>query len=171
MRDLGPQTNPFPVGCDWFMTPPHPGAARARAAAGAERPAARTVTLGPGARPLAWSGPSLLTSVPALPADRILGARIVNASNAPVELVAGDVRVLDGASRELRSNAIFADTYLHRLWPFNGGASVRPRKEQLRIGARVRLAPGASAPLTVAWRGGAGGPPRLEYPGGSLPLE
>ena len=165
-----PQTNPFPVGCDWFTKPPRPGAARPASAADAEPPAARTVTLGSGAGPLAWSSPSLLTGVSALPADRILGARIVNASNAPVELVAGAVRVVDGAGRELRSNAIFADTYLHRLWPFNGGTSVRPRREQLRIGARVRLEPGASAPLTVAWRGGAGGAPRLQYPGGSLPL-
>jgi hypothetical protein len=47
-----------------------------------------------------------------------------------------------------------------------------PEAELERIGRQLRLEPGSTAPLSVAWRLAAGGkaPARIEYGAGWLPI-
>jgi hypothetical protein len=172
-----PQTNPFPPGCDWFTTPPQP--TRERRSSGPTLPtvsvpgvtAARTLRVARrGAGGVAWASAPRLLRRPLLPHDRIVVGEIVNTTDAPVELEASRLRVL-WRGHALRSDAVFLSHFMHRLWPFNKGPSVRPLVEQYRTGVRARIEPGERAPLTVAWRSRAGHrPARLTTGSGWLPL-
>ena len=170
-----PHSNPNPPGCDWFTTPPKPGSGRARAIAAAQRSSAaaarRLVLTAPARGALEWQAPPLLMTQALLRHDRIVSGRVVNRSLGTVSLRASDLRVLTAGGRRMRADAVFVGGFLHRLWPFNRSRGARPLQEQLRTGVRVRLKPGDSAPLTIAWRSPADvTPARVVYRGGSLPL-
>lgn len=163
-----PQTNPFPPGCDWFTSPDVPSAStRLATGRGGSGITARSVSGAGGQGVLRWDGDPSAVHNPALPADRLLAGRVRNAGTTPIELPA-DGLVVRGGDTRLPTSTAFLNTYLHRLYPFNATRGPRPRKEELRTGSRVALAPGQSAPLTVAWRGG--GDARAAWSGGWLPL-
>ena len=83
-----------------------------------------------------WAERPRVVTPPELPTDRVLYGQVRNDAPRAVTLRAGAVRVVDGAGRPLRSDVRF-------LPAFARGAA-----------ADVTLAPGRTAPITVAWRGG-----------------
>jgi len=106
-----------------------------------------------GDRTMRWAAAPRVVRPRALPRDRVLSAEVRNESPRPLRLVAARVRVLDARGRALRSVARFADAYV---------PAARARA--------VTLAPGDTAPLTVAWRGRGArrvaiGPARLKLAG------
>jgi hypothetical protein len=108
-----------------------------------------------------------------LPRDRVLVGTIRNDSLRRITIAAEDVRAVDADGNELRGNATFIRGYIHPLYPPErppeGGL---PESELERLGRQVRLEPGKTAPLSVAWRV----PPdersaaRIDYGTGSLPV-
>lgn len=121
--------------------------------------------------PLAWSGVPRAERPPSLPGDTVLTGTVRNPSDEDVELRAGDVRVLDARGRALRSSAAFLSGFVYSHVPYNRGRdevpAALPRREQERLGRVVRIEAGASAPLTVSWRGRA---VRIDYGEGTLPV-
>jgi len=85
---------------------------------------------------LTWASPPRHLTPRALPADTILSGEVRNDGLATAALRAADVRVLDASGRPLPAAARFLEAYAP------GGA-----------GRAATLAPGRTAPLTVAWRG------------------
>jgi hypothetical protein len=83
-----------------------------------------------------WATPPRLVTPRALPADAVLFGEVRNDGLRRTTLAAADVRVLDARGRPLLSAARFLPAYAP------GPA-----------GRTVTLAPGRTAPLTVAWRG------------------
>jgi hypothetical protein len=104
-----------------------------------------------------------------LPNDRVLSGVIRNDSLRVVTLKARDLNVRASDGGELESAAIFAPTVIRGVFPQNRGEGI-PENEQLRIGLRVRLEPGKSAPITVSWRQHDERPSLVDYGTGSLPL-
>ena len=90
-----------------------------------------------------------------------------------MKVVAADVRAVDADGKALRGNATFVKGYIHALYPPTrpppGGL---PESELERLGKEVRLDPGGTAPLSIAWRvpRGAEGPVRIDYGAGFLPI-
>ena len=172
-----PQTNTDPPGCDWLTTPPKPGASgRAHARAAAFRapcPALPMATGCEGAPPTGASGPlvwrtkPLVYRHPTIATDHVAVGMVQNTSLAPLSL-RGDQFGAVAGGRALRSATAFASGYapVVHLWNRN----VPPPDYDLeRVGKLVTIPPGATVPLTIAWRGGRG-LPRVEYGVGSLPL-
>ena len=104
-----------------------------------------------------------------LPDDRVLRGVVRNDSLRVVRLTARDLRVRAGGGDELESAAIFAPTFIRGVFPQNRGEAI-PENEQMRIGLRVRLEPGKSAPVTVSWRQQGERASRVDYGSGSLPV-
>jgi hypothetical protein len=104
-----------------------------------------------------------------LPNDRIVRGVIRNDSLRVVTLTARDMRVRASSGNELESAAVFAPTFIRGVFPQNRADGI-PENEQLRIGMRVRLEPGKSAPVTVSWREHDERPALVDYGTGSLPL-
>jgi hypothetical protein len=108
-----------------------------------------------------------------LPRDRVLVGRVRNDSLRPIKIAAIDVRAVDDDGDALRGNATFIRGYIHALYPPTrpppGGL---PESELERTGRQLRLQPGKTAPLSVAWRLTPGGPApsRIDYGPGWLPL-
>ena len=104
-----------------------------------------------------------------LPDDRVLRGVIRNDSLKVVTLTARDLNVRASGGGELESAAIFAPTFIRGVFPLNRGDGI-PENEQLRIGLRLRLEPGKSAPITVSWREHGDRASLVDYGAGSLPL-
>jgi len=108
-----------------------------------------------------------------LPRDRVLVGMIRNDSLRRIRLQAKDVHPVDEDGNPLRGNATFIRGYIHPLYPPTrpprGGL---PESELERLGRLIRLDPGKTAPLAVAWRVPAGkkGAARIEYGSGWLPV-
>ena len=85
---------------------------------------------------------------------QMLFGTLVNRSGRPLRLRAADVRVLDRNGRALSAAAAFAGGY-------NAGIALRGFGTEMFAaaavgtsdGAKVALAPGATAPLSVSWKG------------------
>jgi hypothetical protein len=122
---------------------------------------------------LVWAGPPKVYRQATLPRDRVLVGRIRNDSLRPIKVAATDIHAVDENGDPLRGNATFIRGYIHPLYPPTrpppGGL---PESELERTGRQLRLRPGRTAPLSVAWRLGAGGgrPVRIEYGSGWLPI-
>ena len=106
---------------------------------------------GGGTASVAWKGqPRSVRSR----AARCSSARVVNRSARPLQLRAADVRVLDRSGRELSAAAAFSGGY-------NAGIALRGFGAEMFAaampgagdGAKVALAPGATVPLSVSWKG------------------
>jgi len=84
----------------------------------------------------------------------MLFGTLVNQSSKPLSLRAGQVKVIDGSGRVLPSAAAFAGGYnaAIALRGF-GGEMFASATTGATTGARAVLAPGASAPLSVSWKG------------------
>jgi hypothetical protein len=128
---------------------------------------------GKGVGDLVWAGPPQVYRQATLPRDRVLVGRIRNDSLREVKIAATDVRAVDEDGNALRGNATFVRGYIHALYPPTrpppGGL---PESELERTGRELRLQPGKTAPLSVAWRlsPGSEAPVRIDYGTGSLPI-
>ncbi len=122
---------------------------------------------------LAWVRDPKVFREPDLPRDRVLVGVVRNDSLRRLKVVAADVRAVDEDGRALRGNATFIKGYIHALYPPTrpppGGL---PESELERLGKEVRLDPGGTAPLSIAWRvpRGAERPVRIDYGAGFLPI-
>jgi hypothetical protein len=153
--------------------------ARARAALCAAFALTATLPLacsddgGAAAGDLVWAKPPEVYRQATLPRDRVLVGTIRNDSLRPVKVAATEVRAVDEDGNALRGNATFIRGYIHALYPPTrpppGGL---PESELERTGRQMRLQPGKTAPLSVAWRltPGAEAPVRIDYGSGSLPI-
>jgi hypothetical protein len=105
----------------------------------------------------------------ALPRDRIAQGEVV-ATGGELELRAEDLRVLDGAGRELESSVAFISGYAPSIEPLNQLSDL-PEDEERRIG-RLATIGAEPVPLTVSWRLPRGADPavKIDYGEGALPL-
>ena len=128
---------------------------------------------GTGVGDLVWVQSPKVYREATLPRDRVLVGTVRNDSLRPIKVAATDVRAVDEDGDALRGNATFIRGYIHALYPPTrpppGGL---PESELERTGREVRLQPGKTAPLSVAWRlaPGANAPVRIEYGPGWLPI-
>jgi hypothetical protein len=122
---------------------------------------------------LVWAKRPQVYRQPTLPRDRVLVGTVRNDSFERVTIDAADVRAVDADGEPLRGNATFVRGYIHPLYPPTpppaGGV---PEAELERIGRRLRLEPGKTAPLSIAWRVAPGQkrPVRIDYGTGWLPV-
>ena len=106
---------------------------------------------GGGSASVAWKGHP--RSGP-IEGGQMLFGTLVNRSAHPLQLRAGDVRVLDRSGRELSAAAAFSGGY-------NAGIALRGFGAEMFAaampgtgdGAKVDLAPRAMVPLSVSWKG------------------
>jgi hypothetical protein len=106
---------------------------------------------GGGSASVAWKGHP--RSGP-IEGGQMLFGTLVNHSARPLQLRAGDVRVLDRSGRELSAAAAFSGGY-------NAGIALRGFGAEMFAAAmpsagdeaKVALAPGATVPLSVSWKG------------------
>jgi hypothetical protein len=122
--------------------------------------------------PLAWKGKPQAFRPKALPRDRVVLATVRNASKQPLHLEAARLVVRDAGGHRLVSTAQFVAAFSHGLYGAFQQPSELPPGELKRRGLVVTLRPGASAPLTVAWRltGGSREPATVDYGTGRLIL-
>jgi hypothetical protein len=106
---------------------------------------------------------------PELPNDRIARGVIRNDSLRVMTINARDLKVRASGGDELETAAIFAPTFIRGVFPQNRADGI-PENEQIRIGLRLRLEPGKSAPVTVSWREHDKRAALVDYGSGSLPL-
>ena len=122
---------------------------------------------------LVWAGQPTVFRQPTLPRDRVLVGTVRNDSLREVKLSAADMRAVDRDGNALRGNATFIRGYIHPLYPPTrppeGGL---PESELERTGRQVRLKPGKTSPLSVAWRvsRSQNAAVRIDYGSGSLPI-
>ena len=128
---------------------------------------------GTGVGDLVWEAPPKVYREATLPRDRVLVGSVRNDSLRPIKVVATDVHAVDEDGNALRGNATFIRGYIHALYPPTrpppGGL---PDSELERTGRQMRLQPGNTAPLSVAWRlaPGSNAPERIDYRAGWLPI-
>jgi hypothetical protein len=128
---------------------------------------------GTGVGDLVWESPPKVFREATLPRDRVLVGSVRNDSLRSIKVVATDVQAVDDDGNALRGNATFIRGYIHALYPPTrpppGGL---PESELERTGRQVRLQPGKTAPLSVAWRlaPGSKAPVRIDYRAGWLPI-
>jgi hypothetical protein len=122
--------------------------------------------------PLAWDGKPEAFRSTTLPHDRVVLAVVRNASSQPVHLEAARLVVRDAGGHRLVSTAQFVAAFSHGLYGAFQQPSELPPEELTRRGLVVTLRPGASAPLTVAWRlaGDSREPATVDYGSGRLTL-
>jgi hypothetical protein len=106
---------------------------------------------GGGAASVAWKGQPRSGPVEG---GQMLFGTLVNRSARPLQLRAGDVRVLDRSGRELSAAAAFSGGY-------NAGIALRGFGAEMFAaampgagdGSKVDVAPRATVPLSVSWKG------------------
>ena len=122
---------------------------------------------------LRWAGKPKVFPHDTLPHDSVLQGKVRNDSLRAVEIPAADLVLRDAKGRRVQAAPVFLEAFTHGLLPSNGNDDELPKAEVARLGRLAALAPGATAPLTIAWRdepGGSGPPVRIDYGSGSLPL-
>ena len=98
----------------------------------------------------------------------MLFGTLVNRSSKPLSLRAAQVRVVDGNGHVLPSAAAFAGGYNASIALRGFGAEMfASATANATTGARAVLAPGATAPLSVSWKGSAAA---VVVAGTALPL-
>ena len=105
-----------------------------------------------------------------LPRDRILSGKVRNESLRPLQLSAGELRLLDRSGKRVQASVVFLRTYVHGLYPPSRRPKRLPESELRRTGQKAVIQPGKTAPLTVSWHQRAGGDPaaRLDFGTGAL---
>lgn len=121
---------------------------------------------------LTWKGTPLLFRATHLPDDRVLIGSVRNRSGRAVHLVAAAVGVRDAGGASLRAYAQFSNSYAHGLYGAYQKPTPLPPDEIIRLGGVTTLPPGATAPLTVAFRitSRTRRPLRIDYGSGWLPV-
>jgi hypothetical protein len=122
---------------------------------------------------LHWEKEPVLVKPARLPNDRIVAGTLRNDGMDRADLVAKDLKLLDGDGNRVPASAAFVQSFLHGLYPptrLPGGRT--PLSEQLRMGIIARVLPGRSVPLTISWRQSPGTEPpvRIDWGSGSIPI-
>ena len=106
---------------------------------------------GGGSASVAWKGHP--RSGP-IEGGQMLFGTLVNRSAHPLQLRAGDVRVLDRSGRELSAAAAFSGGYNAGIALHGFGAEMfAAAMPGAGDGAKVDVAPRATVPLSVSWKG------------------
>ena len=121
---------------------------------------------------LVWADPPVLVRVARLPSDRIVYGSVRNDSFKRLTFKAADLKVRDARGRTVPATARFAASYAHGLYGVFQRPDAVPAEELQRLGVLIRLDPGKTAPLVVAFRLRAGTKPPLtvDYGQGFLPV-
>jgi hypothetical protein len=121
---------------------------------------------------LEWERPPQLFVPDNLPGDRTLIGWIRNTGSDPVELRAGDLRLISRDGRRIEGNAVFLQAFTRGLYPPTRRPPELPEGEERRTGRTALIEPGRSVPLTVAWRQRPKSlrPVQIELDGTSLPV-
>ena len=103
------------------------------------------------------------------PTDRVLTARIENASLRPISLDVDDARILNADGEELKGTVSFLEACAHGLWSWSQAPAKLTDFERRRLGQIVTIKPGQSAPLALSWRVPAGEdqPERVDFGDGA----
>ena len=122
--------------------------------------------------PLAWVTTPVAYRPQTLPRDRVLLAKVRNASSTPLRLEAAKLVVRDATGKVLRSEGRYIAGYAHGLYGAFQKPDPLPPDELKRLGLVITLAPGKTAPIELAWRlaPGAKEPATVSYGAGTLPL-
>jgi hypothetical protein len=115
--------------------------------------------------------PRLEKVAPTLPDDRLLVGTVRNVSvREELQLDSAQLVVRDAGGHALKAFALFSVTYAHGLYGIAEAPNGPVRSDRRRLGYTVKLKPGQTAPLTVAYRlvKDVKTPLRVEYPGGRL---
>jgi hypothetical protein len=119
-----------------------------------------------GADVVAWKG---TPRVGPIEGGRMLFGTVVNRSGKPLVLRAAEVKVVDHNGRVLPSAAAFAGGYNASIALRGfGGQMFGASTAGATTGTRAGVAPGASVPLSVSWKGDADA---VVVAGTSLPLQ
>ena len=120
----------------------------------------------------AWDGAPVVAPHPELPDDRIATGRIRNEGDAELRLTVAQAQVLDVRGRPVDATVRFAAGTTHALYPPREAPKENPREQQERLGDAATLAPGETAPLTIAWhaREGERAPVLIDLGSVELPL-
>jgi hypothetical protein len=119
-----------------------------------------------GADMVAWKGQP---RVGPIEGGRMLFGTVVNHSGKPLVLRAAQVKVVDHNGRVLPSAAAFAGGYNTSIALRGfGGQMFGASTAGATTGARAAVAPGASVPLSVSWKGDADA---VVVAGTALPLQ
>ena len=92
--------------------------------------------------------------------DVVVVGTVQNATRHELELRSADVGVLDANGSRVRAYARYAGAYVHGLYGAYPRVPRQPESELRRLGFKVRLESGQTAPLFVAFRPG----PRAREP-------
>jgi hypothetical protein len=101
---------------------------------------------------LRWARPPQVFRAHSMPRDRVLMGTVRNSSFRPLNLKATDLSVRDRAGHRLPAHVQFIESYAHGLYGAYQRPNPIPQDELIRLGLVVRILPGESAPLTVAYR-------------------
>ena len=104
-----------------------------------------------------WVGAPAVAPHPEIPTDRIATGRIRNDGNTELKLFVTQARVVDAKGTPVRASVRFAAGVTHSLYPPRDGPKENPLQQQERLGDAALIAPGQTAPLTIAWHAGAAG--------------
>lgn len=122
--------------------------------------------------PLTWQTPPRAFRPPDLRSDRVVVARVRNRSSETVRLDASEIVVRDAGGRRLRGFGQYIATFARGLYGAYQKPDPLPPDELRRLGLRITLAPGRTAPLVVTWRLAPGSrePATVDYGPGTLTL-
>jgi hypothetical protein len=101
---------------------------------------------------LAWEEPPLAITPPDLPDDRVAYGTVRNTSLEGLNARTKDFEVRDAEGEPLEASVQFLGSYAHGIYGAFQQPHPLPPDEQSRLGYRVALRSGQTAPLTVSYR-------------------
>lgn len=108
-------------------------------------------TPSPDAVTLRWRTPPTITTPETLPNDRVLAGVVENSSSKPLAVDRDDVKLVDAKGRPVFAASRFSSGFGRDIYPPRYGRNL-PEADRLRLGLRTIVSPGASTPVTIAWR-------------------
>jgi hypothetical protein len=117
-----------------------------------------------------WDGDPLAGPHPELPDDRIVTGKIRNDGDETLRLDVRYASVLTADGRTVQATVRYAQSAGHSLYPPRDAPRNNPSAMRERLGDAATIETGATAPLTVAWRGGASAPKPAEVDLGPVTL-
>lgn len=101
---------------------------------------------------LAWEEPPLAITPPDLPHDRVAYGTVRNTSVEGLKAATKDFEVRDADGKPLDASVQFLGSYAHGIYGAFQKPHPLPPEELSRLGYRVSLKSGQTAPLTVSYR-------------------
>ncbi len=123
--------------------------------------------------PLAWKDDPQVFISKARTSDRVVLGTVRNVGlRDELTLDASRLRVKDAEGRDVEAYGQYIGSYAHGLYGAYQKPSRLPDDEARRLGLKIKLKPGTTAPLYVAFRTRPGlkAPFHVEYGSGSLPV-